>query len=209
MQVRYESRNTQEIIRKLTKKVLIFRDRLAIPLNNLQLVEVGQALFDGGTVGVEAESAFLWFVSLSKFGCEIHGNVLFSSTPWSYSNPLNTWPLIFTVAWYANSASPLLIAVTLWHRKTAGARTLSGNERLTFASANQHKTNFAFASQFNRTKVQTILINNLRKGKGGAWRVEPVLAFCDGTETLGLLATEEDPEEPAGKPCLWFNFKKI
>lgn len=62
------------------KENLILWETLAIPVSNPQLVEVRQAVA-GGRGGVEAESPFLWFVSVSKCDGEIHGNALFLSTP--------------------------------------------------------------------------------------------------------------------------------
>lgn len=56
---------------------------------------------------------------------------------------MKTWPLMFTIAWYATSASPPLMAVTLTHLKTAGARTWLGKDCLKLASVN-HQTSAQF-----------------------------------------------------------------
>lgn len=61
------------------------------------------------------------------------------------------------------------------------------------------KTYITLLSDSN-SKTKTNSNIELRKmKKRAAWWLEAVLAFCDGTTTLGLLATEEDPEEPAVK----------
>lgn len=74
-------------------------------------------------------------------------------------------------------------------------------------SCKDHSLHY-FTNIVYQTKTEKIKTNikeqhkSTRKRKQFGDRLEAVLAFLDGIITLGLLATEEDPEEPAFRTLL-------
>ena len=83
-------------------------------LRNVQVAEAGYAVLFGSPIA-EEHSLFFPLQLFPSCSSETQGTAfpIFPSAPWSYRNPLNTCPLMCTVAKYAYSSSPFPMAETL------------------------------------------------------------------------------------------------